>query len=90
MAAIQPGPSESCRTEFGQLRTCATTVLRLVIGYIPALGGENRLSDIPRPALHLGPFDLASSAGYYWMELLAPTLVAFALRAPVASRLGRT
>ena len=71
------------------LTVALSEILRLVISYIPPLGGEDGLSDIPRPPFRFGPIDLGSSQGYYWLLLLVAAAAALALRLLVANRFGR-
>jgi branched-chain amino acid transport system permease protein len=73
------------------LTVALSEILRLVISYIPALGGEDGLSNIPRPRIGFGLFtlDLRGSAACYWMLLVACGAIALALRWLLAGRLGR-
>ena len=71
------------------LTVALSEVLRLAISYVPALGGEDGLSNIPRPHVLFGLIDLSSSAACYWMLLVVGAAVAAALRLLVASRVGR-
>ena len=73
------------------LTVALSEILRLVISYIPALGGEDGLSNIPRPRIGFGGFtlNLADSASCYWMVLILAGLIAVALRVILAGRFGR-
>jgi branched-chain amino acid transport system permease protein len=71
------------------LTVALSEMLRLVFSYIPALGGEDGLSAIPRPRFSAWGVDLASGQGYYWMLLFVSVATALALRLLVGGKFGR-
>lgn len=73
------------------LTVALSEILRRVISYIPALGGEDGLSNIPRPFLGIGPvgIQLTSSTAYYIFLVVMFALVTAGLWWVVNSRIGR-
>lgn len=73
------------------LTVALSEIFRRVISYIPALGGEDGLSNIPRPFLGFGPvgIDLTSSTVYYTFLVVMFVLVTAFLWWLVNSRIGR-
>lgn len=73
------------------LTVALTEALGKVIGFSPALGEQDGLGNIPRPAISMGLFeiDLTHSNDYYRFLLVASIVIIAALWWVVHSRLGR-
>ncbi|PSC02915.1 branched-chain amino acid ABC transporter permease [Alsobacter soli] len=76
---------------FAILTLALSEVLRVLIAYSTALGREDGLSAIPRPAVNLGVarLDLTSGQSYYWFLLVASALLAWVLWLVAKGPLGR-
>jgi branched-chain amino acid transport system permease protein len=63
-----------------------------IIGFIPALGEQDGLGNIPRPVINMGvvSFDLTHSDDYYRFLFIACALIIAGLWWVIHSRLGRT
>lgn len=73
------------------LTVALSEILRRIISYVPALGGEDGLSNIPRASFGFGPvaIPLTSSTAYYFFIVFMFVIVTTALWWLVNSRIGR-